>query len=90
MFASSVLMAATSCSVTTGTAPRRTILLVLNETSPSFAGASDGTVVGIYVTSVKEMLSLCATRALIPYARDASSRQIFCVSEGTKGSVEHA
>ena len=46
--------------------------------------------VGIYVTSAREMLSLCVTLALTLYARNASSKQIFCASEGTKVSVEHA
>lgn len=90
MFVSFVSMAETSCFVTAGTALRPTILLVLNETSRSFAEAYDGIAVGIYVISVRKMLSLCATRVPTPYARVASSRQIFCVSEGTKDFVEHA
>lgn len=46
--------------------------------------------VGIYVTSVRETLSLCATHALTPYAKVVLSRQIFCASEGIKDFVEHA
>lgn len=90
MYASSASMVGISFYVTAGIALRRTILSVLNETSRSFGQTFDGTVVGIYVTSVREMLFLCAIHAHTPCARDVLSRLISFVSEGTKDSVKHA